>query len=158
MSLQKAVEQLKPQFRGQILTPSDEGYEVARKVYNAMIDKRPGAIARCVNVADVMAAVRAAREQGVLAAIRGGGHNGGGLGICDDGLVIDLSLMRGVRVDPAARTVRAAGWLHRRRRGSRHARLWDGHADGNDFYDRHRGADAGRWDRPFEPPLRPDHR
>ena len=109
MSLQKAVEQLKPQFRGQILTPSDEGYEVARKVYNAMIDKRPGAIARCVNVADVMAAVRAAREQDVLAAIRGGGHNGGGLGICDDGLVIDLSLMRGVRVDPAARTVRAEG-------------------------------------------------
>lgn len=109
MSLQKAVEQLKPQFRGQILMPSDEGYEVARKVYNAMIDKRPGAIARCVNVADVMAAVRAAREQDVLAAIRGGGHNGGGLGICDDGLVIDLSLMRGVRVDPAARTVRAEG-------------------------------------------------
>ena len=109
MSLQKAVEQLKPQFRGQILTPSDEGYEVARKVYNGMIDKRPGAIARCVNVADVMAAVRAAREQDVLAAIRGGGHNGGGLGICDGGLVIDLSLMRGVRVDPAARTVRAEG-------------------------------------------------
>ena len=109
MSLQEAVEQLKPQFRGQILTPSDEGYEVARKVYNGMIDKRPGAMARCVNVADVMAAVRAAREQDVLAAIRGGGHNGGGLGICDDGLVIDLSLMRGVRVDPAARTVRAEG-------------------------------------------------
>ena len=109
MSLQKAVEQLKPQFRGQILTPSDEGYEVARKVYNGMIDKRPGAIARCVNVADVMAAVRAAREQDVLAAIRGGGHNAGGLGICDGGLVIDLSLMRGVRVDPAARTVRAEG-------------------------------------------------
>ena len=109
MSLQKAVEQLKPQFRGQILTPSDEGYEVARKVYNGMIDKRPGAIARCVNVADVMAAVRAAREQDLLAAIRGGGHNGGGLGICDGGLVIDLSLMRGVRVDPAARTVRAEG-------------------------------------------------
>ena len=109
MSLQKAVEQLKPQFRGQLLMPSDEGYEVARKVYNGMIDKRPGAIARCVNVADVMAAVRAAREQDVLAAIRGGGHNGGGLGICDDGLVIDLSLMRGVRVDPAARTVRAEG-------------------------------------------------
>ena len=64
MSLQKAVEQLKPQFRGQLLTPSDEGYEVARKVYNAMIDKRPGAIARCVNVADVMAAVRAAPGAG----------------------------------------------------------------------------------------------
>lgn len=109
MSLQKAVEQLKPQFRGQILNPSDEGYEAARKVYNGMIDKRPGAIARCVNVADVMAAVRAAREQDVLVAIRGGGHNGGGLGICDGGLVIDLSLMRSVRVKPVARTVRAEG-------------------------------------------------
>ena len=109
MSLQKAVEQLKRQFRGQILTPSDEGYEAARKVYNGMIDKRPGAIARCVNVADVMAAVHAAREQDLLAAIRGGGHNAGGLGICEGGLVIDLSLMRGVRVKPAARTVRAEG-------------------------------------------------
>jgi FAD/FMN-containing dehydrogenase len=109
MSLQKAVEQLKPQFRGQILNPSDEGYEAARKVYNGMIDKRPGAIARCVNVADVMAAVRAAREQDVLTAIRGGGHNAGGLGICDGGMVIDLSLMRSVRVKPAARTVRAEG-------------------------------------------------
>ena len=109
MSLQKAVEQLKPQFRGQILNPSDEGYEAARKVYNGMIDKRPGAIARCVNVADVMAAVRAAREQDVLVAIRGGRHNAGGLGICDGGLVIDLSLIRSVRVKPAARTVRAEG-------------------------------------------------
>ena len=109
MSILKAVEALRPQFHGQILTPSDSGYEAARKVYNAMIDKRPGAIARCLNVADVMAAVRAAREQNLLAAIRGGGHNAGGLGICDDGLVIDLSLMRGVRVDPAARTVRAEG-------------------------------------------------
>jgi len=109
MSVQKAIEQLKPQLRGQLLIPSDEGYEAARKVYNGMIDKRPGAIARCVNVADVMAAVRAAREQDVLVAIRGGGHNAGGLGICDGGLVIDLSLMRSVRVKPAARTVRAEG-------------------------------------------------
>src|SRR5512137_340204 len=109
MSLQKAVEQLKPQFRGQILTPSDGGYEVARKVYNGMIDKRPGAIARCVNVADVMATVRVAREQDVLVAIRGGGHNAAGLGICDGGLVIDLSQMRSVRVNPTARTVRAEG-------------------------------------------------
>ena len=109
MSVQKVVEQLKPQFRGPILTPSDEGYEAARKVYNGMIDKRPGAIARCLDVADVIAAVRAAREQDVLVAIRGGGHNAGGLGICDGGLVIDLSLMRSVRVKPSARTVRAEG-------------------------------------------------
>jgi FAD/FMN-containing dehydrogenase len=109
MSLDRAVEQLKSQLRGQFLTPSDDGYEAARKVYNGMIDKRPGAIARCVDVADVIAAVRAAREQDVLVAIRGGGHNAGGLGICDGGLVIDLSLMRSVRVKPAARTVRAEG-------------------------------------------------
>ncbi len=109
MSTEKAVEQLKPRFRGPILTPSDEGYEAVRRVYNGMIDKRPGAIARCLDVADVLAAVRAAREQDVLVAIRGGGHNAGGLGICDGGLVIDLSLMRSVRVKPSARTVRAEG-------------------------------------------------
>lgn len=109
MSLQKAIDQLKPQLRGQILNPGDAGYEEARKVYNGMIDKRPGAIARCVNVADVIAAVRAAREGDVLVAIRGGGHNAGGLGICDGGLVIDLSQMRGVRVNPTAKTVRAEG-------------------------------------------------
>ena len=109
MSVQKAIEQLKPQLRGQLLIPSDEGYDAARKVYNGMIDKRPGAIARCVNVADVIAAVHAAREQDVLVAIRGGGHNAGGLGICDGGLVIDLSLMLSVRVKPAARTVWAEG-------------------------------------------------
>src|SRR3989304_638036 len=109
MSLQKAIEQLKPQLRGYILMPGETGYEDARKVYNGMIDKRPGAIARCVNVADVMAGVRAAREQDVLTAIRGGGHNAGGRGIGDGGLVIDLSLMRSVHVHPAARTVRAEG-------------------------------------------------
>ena len=72
MSLQKTIEQLKPQFRGPILIPGDEGYDAVRKVYNGMIDKRPGAIARCVDVADVIAAVRSVREQDVLTAIRGG--------------------------------------------------------------------------------------
>jgi FAD/FMN-containing dehydrogenase len=91
------------------LQPHDEGYEAARKVYNAMIDRRPRLIARCVDVADVMAAVEYGRENGLLTAIRGGGHNGGGLGVCDDGLVIDLSRMRGTRVDPLARTVRVQG-------------------------------------------------
>ena len=109
MSVQKAVDALKSQFRGPILTPADEGYEEARKVYNGMIDKRPGAIARCVNVADVMAAVRAAREHDVLTSVRGGGHNAGGLGICDGGLVVDLSLMKGVRVEPEARTAQVEG-------------------------------------------------
>src|SRR6185437_6599769 len=104
-----AVANLKASLRGSLILPDDEGYDAARRVYNGMIDKRPGAIARCVDVADVMAAVNFAREHQVTLAIRGGGHNGGGLGVCDDGLVIDLSPMKGTHVDPAARTVRVQG-------------------------------------------------
>ncbi|HTS57019.1 MAG TPA: FAD-binding oxidoreductase [Terriglobales bacterium] len=104
----ESIDQLKSAFRGELIQPTDGAYDQARKVYNAMIDKRPKLIARCVDVADVMAAVRYGRENVMLTAIRGGGHNGGGLGICDGGLVIDLSQMKGVRVDPAARTARVA--------------------------------------------------
>jgi len=100
------IEQLRSSVRGAIVQPGDAEYESARKVYNGMIDKRPGLIVRCVDVADVIEAVNYARANGVLTAIRGGGHNGGGLGTCDDGLVIDLSRMKGIRVDPVARTVR----------------------------------------------------
>ncbi len=96
----------KAKFRGDLLMPADAGYEEARTLYNGMIDKRPGLIARCSNVADVMAAVSFGRDRGLLVAVRGGGHNGPGLGSCDGGLVIDLSRMKGVRVDPGARTVR----------------------------------------------------
>jgi FAD/FMN-containing dehydrogenase len=95
--------------RGSLIRPGDAEYEAARKVYNAMIDKRPALIVGCANVADVVHAVNFARDNGMLTAIRGGGHNGGGLGTCDDGVVIDLSHMRGIRVDPAARTVRIDG-------------------------------------------------
>jgi FAD/FMN-containing dehydrogenase len=100
------IEQLRAGVRGAIIQPGDAEYDAARKVYNGMIDKRPAVIVRCVDVADVIAAVNYARASGVLTAIRGGGHNGGGLGTCDDGLVIDLSPMKGIRVDPAAKTVR----------------------------------------------------
>jgi FAD binding domain/Berberine and berberine like len=93
-------------IHGAVIQPGDAGYEEARKLYNGMIDKRPRIIARCADVADVIAAVNFGRRQGLLIAIRGGGHNGPGLGSCDDGLVIDLSSMRSVRVDPAKRTVR----------------------------------------------------
>jgi FAD/FMN-containing dehydrogenase len=103
------VERLRERFRGEIIEPGHESYDSARKVYNAMIDKRPRLIARCVDVADVIAAVQHGRENNFLTAIRGGGHSGGGMGICDDGLVIDLSRMKGIRVDPAARTVRVEG-------------------------------------------------
>lgn len=95
--------------RGSLLRPGDAGYEQARQVYNGMIDKYPALIVRCVDVADVIASVTFAREHGLTLAVRGGGHNGPGLGTCDDGLVIDLSGMKGIRVDPSARTVRAEG-------------------------------------------------
>ena len=104
-----AVEQFKVGLRGVLIQPGDTEYDEARKVHNAMIAKRPRMIAYCVDVADVIASVNFARENEVLLAIRGGGHNGGGLGVADDGLVIDLSRMRGVRVDPEARTVRVEG-------------------------------------------------
>ena len=93
-------------LRGRLIHPTDAEYDAARALYNGMIDKRPRLIARCVDVADVMNAVNYAREHGLLLAIRGGGHSGPGLGSCDDGLVIDLSLMKSVRVDPDSRTVR----------------------------------------------------
>jgi len=104
----ETIDQFRARLRGELIKPSDPSYDTARKVYNGMIDKRPALIVRCADVADVMAAVNYARTNNVLTAIRGGGHNGAGLGTCDGGLVIDLSPMKGVRVDPAARTVRVA--------------------------------------------------
>jgi len=103
------IDHLRSTIRGTVVVPADAAYDTVRKVYNGMIDKRPKVIVRCLDVADVMAALDFARANDLLTAIRGGGHNGGGLGTCDDGLVIDLSLMRGVRVDPEGRTVQVAG-------------------------------------------------
>src|SRR5438270_9789677 len=100
---------LKASLRGELIQPNDEGYDAARKVYNGMIDKHPALIARCADVADVIAAVNFGRENNLLVSIRGGGHNAGGLGVCDDGLVIDLSLIRYTHVDPQTRTVRVGG-------------------------------------------------
>jgi FAD/FMN-containing dehydrogenase len=99
-------------FRGQLLTPGDEGYEHARWTWNGMFDKRPALIARCSGVSDVIAGVNYAREQGLLLSVRGGGHSVPGHSTCDDGLVLDLSPMRSVRVDPAARTARAEGGVN----------------------------------------------
>jgi FAD/FMN-containing dehydrogenase len=89
--------------------PEDEGYDEARKVYNAMIDRRPAMIAKCADVADVIAAVNFGRENDLLVSVRGGAHNAGGLGVADDALVIDLSGIRYTRVDPSARTIRVGG-------------------------------------------------
>ena len=103
------VQELRGKLRGEVITPADTTYEAARKVYNAMIDRRPAFIARCHDAADVMAGVTFAQEQGLVLAVRGGAHNGPGLGTCDGGLVLDLAPMKGVRVDPKNRTVRVAG-------------------------------------------------
>src|SRR2546430_1055729 len=93
-------------LQGELTRPQDSNYDEARALYNAMIDKRPALIARCASAADVVSAVNFGREHGLDIAIRGGGHNGPGLGSVDDGLVIDLSPMKGVRVDTSNRTVR----------------------------------------------------
>ncbi|MDQ4077267.1 MAG: FAD-binding oxidoreductase, partial [Chloroflexota bacterium] len=97
------------ELRGEVIRPGDTTYDEARKVWNGMIDRRPAVIARCTGAADVMAAVRFAREQGLPIAVRGGGHNVAGNAVCEGGLVIDLSLMRGVRVDRERSVVRVAG-------------------------------------------------
>ena len=103
------IASFKASLRGPLITPGDAQYDEARKVYNGMIDRRPGLIARCADVADVQTAVNFAREQKLLVSIRGGGHNAIGLGVCDDGLVIDLSSMRYVHVDPKKKTVLVGG-------------------------------------------------
>jgi FAD/FMN-containing dehydrogenase len=100
---------LRSAMRGRLILPDDAEYDAARSVYNAMIDKRPAAIARCADVADVIAAVNFAREHELLLAVRGGGHSGPGFGVCDGGLVIDLGALRGIRVDPARGNVRVEG-------------------------------------------------
>src|SRR6186997_539462 len=101
-----AVAAFAQSLRGRLIQPTDADYDTARALYNGMIDKRPALLARCANIADVMAAVNFGRNEGLLVAIRGGGHNGPGLGSCNDGLVVDLSMMKSVRVDPTSRTVR----------------------------------------------------
>jgi FAD/FMN-containing dehydrogenase len=99
------VDQLARAFRGELIGPADPGYEQARRVWNGLIDKHPALIARCTGAADVMAAVNFAREHNLLLSVRGGGHNVAGKALCDDGLVVDLSRMRAVRVDPVRRIV-----------------------------------------------------
>lgn len=105
----QAVQELATALRGELIVPEDAGYNDARNVYNGMIDKRPALIARCAHIADVIAAITFAREHKLPLAIRGGGHNGAGLGTVDDGVVVDLAPMNGVRVNPANRTARVEG-------------------------------------------------
>jgi len=111
MPTESILQQFRGSLRGQMLLPGDANYEETRKIHNAMIDRRPAVIVRCAGVADVIASVKFARANDLLVSVRGGGHNVAGACICDDGLMIDLSRMKGVRVDPAARTVRAEAGL-----------------------------------------------
>ncbi len=107
--MEAKFEEFKAQIRGEVILPDNEGYNESRKVYNGMIDKRPGMIIKCVDVADVIACVNYGRENNLLVAVRGGGHNGGGLGICDGGMVIDLSGIKFIRVNTDDNTVRVGG-------------------------------------------------
>src|SRR3981189_231752 len=93
-------------FHGQVIEPGDASYDTARRIWNASIDKHPGLIARCLGVADIVRAVKFARANNLLVAVKSGGHNVGGRALCDDGIVIDLSVMKGIFVDSQARTVR----------------------------------------------------
>ncbi len=104
-----AVQELKSRFRGEILFPDDKGYEASRKIWNGMFDRRPTIIARCVGTSDVINAVNFARDQQLLIAVKGGGHNSAGKAVCDDGIMIDLSLMRRVLVDKENRTATVDG-------------------------------------------------
>jgi FAD/FMN-containing dehydrogenase len=103
---QHAVSALRGKVRGTVALPGEDGYEAARTIWNAMIDRRPGLVVRCLDAADVINAVKIVRDEKLLVAVRGGGHNIAGNAVCDGGLLIDLSLMRAVRIDPASRTAR----------------------------------------------------
>jgi FAD/FMN-containing dehydrogenase len=108
-SIAEAARELAGTFSGQLLQPGDAGYEEARRVHNGLVDKRPALIARCRGVADVVDAVKLGRELGLEVAVRGGGHNVAGRATVDNGLMIDLALMKGIHVDPNPKTVRAQG-------------------------------------------------
>ncbi|VVC75566.1 6-hydroxy-D-nicotine oxidase [Aquicella siphonis] len=109
MRNQPQLQKFQSLLRGRLITPADEDYDKARAVYNGMIDKKPALIAQCVDAADVIAAVNFARDSGMRTAIRGGGHNGPGLGTVEDGLVIDLRRMKGIQVNPVNRTAHVQG-------------------------------------------------
>lgn len=109
MTNKEALTELRSRLRGNLVQPSEDSYDSARAVWNGTIDRRPAAIVRCAGVADVMDAVNFAREHGLSVSVRGGGHHVGGSAVAEDGLVIDLSLMRSVRVEPATATVSCEG-------------------------------------------------
>src|SRR5215813_12548121 len=106
---QASIADLSARFSGVLLRPDESGYDDARKIHNGMIDRRPALIARCLGSADIADAVNFARTHGLDLAVRGGGHNVAGKAVCDGGLMVDLSLMKAIYVDPVRRTARAQG-------------------------------------------------
>src|SRR5690349_5396219 len=109
MAVELALETLTQQVRGPVLGPDQDGYDGARTIWNGMIDRRPAVIVRALGAADVIAAVNFARDNDLALAVHGGGHSASGSSVCDRGVMLDLSLMRGIRVDPANATARAEG-------------------------------------------------
>ncbi|HEY2120824.1 MAG TPA: FAD-dependent oxidoreductase, partial [Candidatus Acidoferrum sp.] len=99
------VNRWQSQFHGQLITPNQDGYDASRRIWNGMIDRRPALIARCISVSDVRAALKLARAENLGISVRGGGHAVAGTAVCDGGLMIDLSLMKGLQVDPLSREI-----------------------------------------------------
>lgn len=152
-----ATQDLRARLRGALLLPGDPGYDDARSIWNAMIDRRPALIVRCLGVTDVVTGVNFAREHNLPLSIKSGGHNISGLAVWEGGLMLDMSLMRGVWVDPTTRTARAqAGCLL----GDldRETDAWPGRRARLRFHHRHRRPHAGRRLRLPHPPLRLDVR
>jgi FAD/FMN-containing dehydrogenase len=118
------IAEFKARLRGEVVTPESPNYDETRLIWNGMHDKRPALIARCTGVADVIEAVNFAREHQLLVAVRGGGHNVAGSASCDGGIMIDLSLMKGVHVDPQAKIAHVQGGARRRSGGWRHQVAW----------------------------------
>jgi len=153
---QTQVEQLRTEFRGRVIQAGDPAYEEARKIYNGMIDKRPALIARCRDTADVISAVRFARDQDLPVAVRAGGHHAAGLCLVDDGLVIDLSLMKGIHLDLKTSSVRVQPGCTLGRYGPCHQYAWHGCAQRFRFHDGYQWADPGRRHWFSQPCLRAD--
>jgi hypothetical protein len=141
---ESAIQDFKAGLSGALLRPAEAGYDDARKIWNGMIDKRPALIARCRGVADVISSVRFARTHDLLLAVRGGGHNLAGNAVCDGGLMIDLSLMKGVRVDPALRMASAPDRAYLGRARPRDPSLRPGRHRGTDLHHRYRRPYARR--------------
>ena len=150
------ITELKSGFKGEVILPSDGAYDGARKIWNAMIDKHPALIARCATTSDVVRAVNFARDNGLLLAVRGGGHNIAGTALCDGGIVIDLSRMKAASVNPQPPR------HHRRRRHARgprrcHPGPRPRHAPRHQLHHRRRRTDAWRRLRLAQPQARHDH-